>query len=1037
MNKFRSVPKIINPLPCKRALNSPENTKMCRVVNQNEIQNRNTPECLPSSIFELRMMLEGYFEELMMNVMQMPINESIEPIMVRIFGLEKCICWVSDKKDGAIYSPTYHIIAPEKNSLPWFVYRSQCVFQIQKQNDAPNGFFLDPKIAGLNNPQLFFPVSFSGICYGVIQLVKYANSPCFNQTEIDIVSFFGKKFKTYGKALFSFYEPLSLAQSIAQSKKEISTLFQSYFYCNIAEIWQYDHVSNVFCVFGKSNQTMEEIPLSSNSIVYESLTSNLVVFGTPFTKYECLSTRETVSQTHSICVPYSQNQRESWAILLSGRNMQFGCYEEYIIRALIPYVIEAINSSSFNQDFQSLSKKLNLLLDFAEIMTQKKSINEVINMVQFNGPKFFMCESCRIVLCDKDSDSNSSDQCEVSGISGKVNQMKEILFFSNVKEISVFSPEIDAIDVKNPYSCIGVPIYNNQHISIASLLLWNPKGIGDNLEEEDTILINVFSSIIGSALSNAYYSKFLSQVVKKSTELVMESINCHSQDFVFQSLNSLLVQIMEISVSSRISVFASERDSSHLFLVTEVGKAPVFDSVFAETVVKNKEHLWINRESISLKLEMIESSHLLDLKSDDLIGVDGISLSRASSVFSYERKKKIEECGLLEIPIKSIGNINIGVIEVFFLKETIPEDTIKFLKEFAKTLSVIFNALKYPEMAPLGFYPIEMSHWLTEEEFSTTLTPSLMRLKDPLRTDFLFPGFDYHEYDGLYYYKFLFRVFEKFGIQSNFGISNEKLLSFFSVFSHMGNEMPSQSWSNAVGIIVGVCSILANAKLDRILAKTDILTLILSSFILGVDTKSYDDHSCELQIEMLSKKCSFNRWICCVQCLEYFTGDKTNVFCGMSPLLSKSIWKTVIDIVVSTDPLKILELISFINESINDDSFDYENSQPHRIALLKLLLVAGKYSDLCRTYNTFILSAGYLCDEIIRKIDINKMDELVFSGVNKNRKYIDKLKSIPIIVSHIILPIMTLGARLFTPFKIMLTNIRNNLSEWTKDEKNK
>ena len=1015
MKNNRIPPKIINPWQNNNPNKSPstlEKNKTYRILNQQEITSRKQQKIIPSSIFEFRMKLESFFEEMMKRTFEIPINEAIESTLIQVFVVEKCIFWIYNKNDNNLFSPTYNIIAHQKNSLVWFVFKTQSILQIQKQSDSYQNFFIDPNLAHPDSPQLFLPITTQKNALGIIQLIRNPNSNGFNQNDLDISSFFLKKFRIYGNSLFNLLNPLNIAYQISEKNVKINELILNFFNCKFFEFYMYDIISDSYNYYDFNQNLLILTNIEENCLLKHSILNKLIINEKNTELNEYSNEYDKSFNGSVLLLPISLNKRETWCFILRGGNNPFGSIEESILKSLSIFIINSIMDKKSIKEGEILVEKLIELIELIQKLKNKIILEEVLILLENISIKLFDCESCNISILNNKSNIIKNSKGEkfllTSGLSGKLISNYEILFITNFKPNEFFDSKLDCPNVKNPFSCLGSSIIKNNNEIIGSILLWNKKG-NDSFLEDDKTILNYFLSLINIVISNCIFYKLLIQLFKKSLIFLRNSQLSNSSYSTKQYLDTLLNNLLKLFNFQRITLFFSERDSNHLFSSFEVGNSFDFSTTFSDQVVIQKKKLIFNSDQIKEKMNEFDSSLFL---------IDN-SFSKSN---------------LYCIPIFNNSNICVGVLEIYGIFQY----NINFFETFSLIISKSLNSLSYQEMASYGYSKLDITSWIIEEEYRLFTIPSMFLLKDNIKKDLLIPGYDFYYLNGINSFKIIFFLFDKFSFLSHFNISNEKFFNFLSEISRNYLDHPSFSWMNTIGILQTITSIIFSFKLEKIFSKLECFSLILSGLIIylnPINIKELSQNPTEIFIETLSSKQSYEESQSLLKSIIFLTSDKTNIFNNISSAVNKNIWNLIVELVLITNPNNFFPFLDEISSFIQTNDLDFEESQSHKILLMKLILICSIYSDLCRSYDLFLNVFDFIGDSFLRKGDISRIQGIVYIGNNKNRQFIDKKETLFSFYSSLITNIYSFSSKLLPSNKLLLNNLINNLSNYKKENK--
>lgn len=989
---------------------------------------------------------EDLFDQLMESSLHKPIHKAFEPIVKQMFLAEKCIIWLDNPDEGCLFTPTYNSFAGYNNSLPGFIFKTRSVIQVRDPSQSPNGFKSDNNLVPPHSPQLFFALSERNISRAVVQVIQKPNAPGFSQLDMDTAQFLINKFETYGNAIFTSQSISTIAlQLYSSSNKTFNpiVLLCRHFGCQAAEIWQFDTLRGSGQQVCQENQRIEMIDMNQCGIVGDAVANHRIV-NTVNPEEELCYQEEFDAEIKGpiliVCAAFGR--RDSWAVVLRGRDTQFSASDEAQLKALLPFIVGTMIGFNNTDDKSIFMSQLKELLASAVLLTSSLAPKNIVTTIKEETTKILECERCLLFFFDKLSNQFIAHYTMThkrvptnKGIVGLIGSKEETIFIENPMSDNRFDKTIDTDQGYMPTSLLGGPIYNCSHELIAVIILLTKTGDSTFTDSDSRVLtaINVFSGIAFDNIRNYQRTIKLSQKMREFVELLHRS---NKESDLKPLLEQILQSAQKIIQSRRISFFVNTEQELSLFL--NAGNDNKYGSIFSQRIMKSRQGQVYCPEEIA---EMTK-----DFQEDEPESAEPMQLSNLSQKYHYSRisgifsigasQAQIEEENKDETRIYCVPLLNsesslLGVLEVEVSDPLSPDD-LTLLDSFAAISSMSLERIHLKDLSVLGYGEMELRDWIFDEERGKTSIPSRLILND----DILRVTFDVKRYEGIGLFKVIFKLYDHFGLLEGYKITAEQLFLYLVELRNLYKKVPYHNWRHAVDTCQFLAYQIYIARLDKSnLGQFEIFAALTAALCHDAGHAGFlEPNECTIQIPLgiLYKDQSVLEMQHCSKAIEVLAKDESNIFHDLNEKDFKSLWSLIIGLILATDMAKHNPPIKKMEELLQFDEYNPMSNAEHRFLMLQLLL---KTSDMCvvaRPITDIVNWPFEVAEEFYKQGDLTDVAELVFDKNINDREHLKWEESRMGFYKNICLPLFRVVAAAIPLLKNHVEQIKDNIQKWAR-----
>lgn len=1026
---------------------------------------------------QLRLVNEDLFDQFMENSINKPLNQAFESIAKQMFQCDKCILWIDIPDEKYLYSPTYNLKAGYDNTLPGFIFRTKSLIQVRDPSNAPNGFKSDMKLVPPKSPQLFFALTSNDISRAVVQVIQKPNAPCFTRTDNETANLIISKFSIYGNSIFTSRNVSEIAQNLYSSNlTQINPIdiIIKHFGCDICELWKFDTVRNLGQRVIDVAQKDPPINIENCGIVGNSILNNRPINLSNAT--EDKSYQSSVDgKVHGpvLVVTTDPGARDIWAIVLRGRKTRFSATEEVQLRSLLPFIVGTFVGFNSNDEQSTFTQQLSELLKTAETLTSKVSNANFFRVIQDETIKTIECQCCLLFLLSDDKKLIIGHYKNKlikrfpfgKGICSYVIQTGQTVSLLNPTEFDHFDSQIDSenFSVNNvaPTSILSAPIRNIKGEIIGCLELLSKSG-DDRFTENDQKVLSALNVFVGICIENTRNYTQAANLSKKLRAFMEMLLHTNKESDLLPLLEDILDTSKEFMHAQRVSFFIS--DGTQLSLFLNVGESNKYGTIFSDIAKEKREMTTFSEDQIIDLMKVDSKSGETENRQQN----SDKKFSKISQIFSENNEfdssivqEKNES--LCCIPLFNHEGSVVGVLETMFT-DIFLDENIELIDSFASIASLSLDRLNLKQMAPLGYGPLDVNDWLSEEEkTSTTEVPLKFSMEDNIFTS----SFEIEKYDGIELFKIIFQIFHKFELLKTFHITNQVLFNFIDTVRNKCSKTPQHNWNHAVDTLQFVASQIIEGKLieNSKIGHFEQLALFVSSLVHDVDHQWFrdeesnedsknddsdddfdfefefgqtsDESQISIPLNILMKKQSLLETHHVEAAIDIITSKpEANIFLNLNDQDYDEIWSILIELILAKDMRKHFKIVQKLKASLNSDNFNPMTDKNDRLLLMKCLLKTADLSKIVRPFNdSKNCLANWnvsIAEEFFRQADLDETQGMVFISSNKDYTHLDKDASLFGFFNSVCIPLFQVVSVAVPLLKENANTLKDNIQKWAK-----
>ena len=284
----------------------------------------------------------------------------------------------------------------------------------------------------------------------------------------------------------------------------------------------------------------------------------------------------------------------------------------------------------------------------------------------------------------------------------------------------------------------------------------------------------------------------------------------------------------------------------------------------------------------------------------------------------------------------------------------------------------------------------------------------------------------------------------QYNIPSKFDIKFGKWCGLFKQVQHnMSN--PSNPYHNIVHLVdvLQTCAaFLGEFGASKLVNETDILALFLAALVHDIGhpglSNAYQVHA-ETPLALRYNDISVLEHHHCALAFEMFQDSKSNIFLDVTPELRKSVRKSIINLVLSTDMMTHFTLYEELNDCVAHHFYPLATigqmeavvlPEKDRMIILRSLLHAADISNPAKIWSTSKKWSDLVVEEFFAQGDLEKLNQLpVSTNMDRNNSHQDEisLSFSDFIVAPFFLTLLKALPRLGKAVK----NLDSNRRQWT------
>ena len=284
----------------------------------------------------------------------------------------------------------------------------------------------------------------------------------------------------------------------------------------------------------------------------------------------------------------------------------------------------------------------------------------------------------------------------------------------------------------------------------------------------------------------------------------------------------------------------------------------------------------------------------------------------------------------------------------------------------------------------------------------------------------------------------------QYNIPSKFDIKFGKWCGLFKqVQFNMSN--PSNPYHNIVHLVdvLQTCAaFLGEFGASKLVSETDVFALFLAALVHDIGhpglSNAYQVHA-ETPLALRYNDISVLEHHHCALAFEMFQDSKSNIFLDLSPELRKSVRKSIINLVLSTDMMTHFTLHEELNDCVAhyfcplptiDQMEAVDLPEKDRMTILRSILHAADISNPAKIWSTSKKWSDLVVEEFFAQGDLEKLNHLpVSTNMDRNNSHQDEisLSFSDFIVAPFFLTLLKALPRLGKAVKYLESNRR----QWT------
>ena len=968
---------------------------------------------------------EASFDSIMDNILNMPLNEVLEPRLKPLFGAQTCVVWVDEPDNGRLFSPTYELACGYFETVVGIVRATRSLMQLQNDAQSPPGYVCDPKIGDVDSKHLFFPLACNGCVKAVVEVVRTWNQAEFGEDELEAAAFLMRKFDLYGESLFKLKPCRDLALKFFNGDdiRNPTAMLGAFFKCKSVELWRRNASANQVQMWSTEERHFVDAQaekygiagyaLSERKVVNERLASNSEYFVTQF---------DGGGEGPVLAVPFEKTENETWCVVLRDRDVSFSLYDEAEVKALLPFIVKALSDVDVVVDVSPLLTKL---LDVSTVLMQTLDLDELVTVLQKESAQLMGCEKAKLVMIDHEQgqlvshiESEQGQRYPTgSGIAGASIQVGKILSVQDPDEDSRFSRGLDSDEMPNVKCIMAAPVFDVNKQIIGTLVLVN-KVNGEKFDANDENVISFFNLFAGIAIHNTlkYRTNMsLSEMFMSRTTAPLPLQGDEARAEIVQ----LLTKGSFAHNCDRITMFTHNTDGD-LIECANVGAPLVLGSQFAIKAVETGEPAYFPAQVIAAKANG-KGSGSKRLGAAKAKANTKSRLFRGPGAQFQDEKKESIYC----VPMIHSDGATFGVLEFHQFHSPTDSEFVR-MQQFTRVFAWSLQKLQIPELSVYGFGQINATDWISEDELGSTSIPQKLVLSQRRSATALRREFNIDQWDGIAAFQLVFHVFQKHNLLDEFHFDNGHLFAFLNELKSSYNNIPFCNWRHAIDTLQFAAFVVSAVKFADAFSKTELFALFLACLCHDVGHDGFMDlvGAETAQYHLLKRHSSYEA-DSCIKAIAIIGKDKCNILDAVSDEQAQSLWEIIIDLITATDMAQHFDYIATFKTALEAGSMDPRKNESHK-NLLRLIIKCADLSSILRAPRRQWI---YAAEEFYKQGDLDQVPSLVYTTESNRRQDLDKHKSFPAFLTHVCAPLFDILGTVCPSLNWTATQIQSNVDQ--------
>jgi GAF domain-containing protein len=986
-----------------------------------------------------------------------PVCQAIEKALQPIFASTHTLVWLYLENRNVLYSPSFSVFAPTSDNLIATGFKSRSAFRVASQKSHPlYNSQIDACVIPRNQPLLMLPI-FTRDDRG-LAVVQFSRKPekVFVNHELTIASFLVNKFRTYGGFLFlnasslhASVEATHFGKTSFVMARVLSSLMRI-FSCRRAEVWKFDP-GNI-CAFRYDPQHKEAVAVDPDQMgvaghaMRHLLQINIrSVLDHP----DRCDLVDGLNEEPVLVYPFSESSVMLWATVLRGKvnPPYFTRADEVLLRNISPFVVrsfaESCSIDHMEHQMNGYQQRLTALLEVAEALSGVLDIDKLIPLIMEKSCQLLRAKRCSLFLVDSVNEElvtrfagglSKSIRIPIgTGIVGVTATSGDVVNIPDAYADQRFDRSIDKRTGYRTRAILTVPIYNNRG-DIAGVTEIINRIDGGAFDAEDVKLMMAFNVFCGIALDNAKLYHNSLDLARQLRGFVDMSANFNQKSTVRASIEMILERAREMVNAHRATLYLLDTATQELSPLVSIGQGANFklgaamDAVARGSSVMSigdlesdpiaQEPNKLRQPESEVDADMSQSSRVMKMLQDG---------SQSTGVSGGEY--------LCAIPIVNAGGSTVGAMELASRRKMLSED-FKLLQSLAIFAAIAIERSRLHDLATLGQQEKELELLIAQNERQVRdSVPIKLRLNQEDTNRIFTVLFDSPQWNGVGHIKVIFAIFHHFGLQHRYGIDNEKLFRFLCDIRDTYNPVPYHNWRHAVDVTQFVTYQLTISHLEKVLTIFEVFAMMVSSLCHDANHDGFTNVysvQAETPLGILFKNQSVMETHHCAVSIGILAKPQCNLFSELDPHEFKTMWTTIIQLILATDMARHFELVKLMNSLV--DSGEFALTVPeHRILLMEIILKCGDISNVARPFELADKWCDVLCEEFFRQGDLESACGMEYTSPLNDRAHLDKPKSQIGFYTFVCLPLFQVCARVAPILDCNVKQVEANLATWKEE----
>ncbi|EAY21000.1 3'5'-cyclic nucleotide phosphodiesterase family protein [Trichomonas vaginalis G3] len=1003
---------------------------------------------------------QAIFDKIMFTLKTEAFPTAIEKVLAEKFPNHTIIVWMYFNKQDKFYSLAKDILIPADTGLLSFFQKFPQPLSINKRDEHP--YFnaeSDNNIVPPDSHTFIIPIlKRTGHPVGMIEISKPAKEKTFSRTDLLFGQLIMKKMSIYSNFLFPSESAISLVLSASfndqfpQIVGKINHALEMHFKCRKADIWMYNTKKCRFFCFDPNREKPIQVEPPNAGVIGHCLESCTMIHERSVRSHP--NYNYLLDGTYDepvLAMPYVDLENRTWAVILRGRAnpRYFTAIDVSDLRTSVSFIIHALSASmsppQFEAQLDDFEQRLKALLDIAQNLSGTLDIDVLIPTIMDRAIQLLKSERCSLFLVDQTKQElvthfHGGLDTEIRmpmnrGIVGHCAMTGETV---NIEDAYLDSRFDKTVDLKTGYrtkSILCLPIYNNRG-EIAGVTEMINKIGSDKFDADDIKMLMAFNVFCGISLDNAKLYQASLDLTKQLRTFVDLSAALSHADKIRNALQSILMSAMKAMDGLRATIYHIDQTNGKLTKLVNAGIEPKYDTIFAQLALQKLAPQIFGAQEIE---EIVNSGADNKSVQDDNMSVKSNKanerqrriasiITRNASIETMKSGGGAAEVNIVCSPMLTSENTPLGVLEIETAVKMMNEN-LKLLECFSVFAAISIEKFQLIDIVKLGQGERELKQMISDEERTlTTKIPEKMSIEN----DSIWKRHFDAQLWADQYITVLFNIFYRFDLPKEFNITNEKLFRFLTEIRDTYKKVPYHNWRHAVDVTQFVVYELLESGCDKVLTKFEVFALLVSAVCHDANHDGFTNVynvKAETPLGILFKNQSVMETHHCQVAIGVISKEECNIFSALNAGDNRTMWMTIISLILSTDMAKHFEILKNFNAIMDAGEFSMENKD-HRILLMQLLLKTADISNVSRPFDIANRWCDILCEEFFRQGDLEMAQGMEYTSDLNDKAHLDKPKSQIGFYTFVCLPLYQALARAFPQLSVNVKSVQSNLAIW-------